>query len=432
MPTTNQDSSSPDSELTLGAVTPRHGFEATVAATWDGVLWGCRDLWDGYALGCPVLESTPLQEVDWATLFAYMHRRFGPPHSGGDPYKDLGAAWILRTPDPQLFVQVCPSISGAGFSFTPLLSVPEAAKLRNIEELEVPEERITGIQEAFRTTLLDLLRPVGVRDQWINALGELDLGDADAALAPYKVRYHASAGYCVPVGMFGGKEWPVLCGIIRELGAGDFALGRQTAIARLQLPVLSELALAPWPVRRMVLLGYASHSAIAADLSLERGDLLRFEEERAALARRPLPGFVDEMSEEPLRAAVKFLDRLGIQNHGLARTARQLRKQRACEEAWTELVAIASNDFPDASLPPSPWTLGIRLPAELKERLQKLGREDLVTWVDRVVARTEGLQAMEQIVCHLHRQASHQHPPSDSAKSSDHASIGPSSFVTPT
>lgn len=47
--------------------------------------------------------------------FPYLWRRFGPPRRGCDPYKDI-AGWLLRTPDPEVFLAVAPSASALSYN----------------------------------------------------------------------------------------------------------------------------------------------------------------------------------------------------------------------------------------------------------------------------------------------------------------------------
>ena len=386
---------------------PNPAFTATVAARWDGALHGCSRLWDGYAMACPVLDSTPLKDADWATLFAYMHRRFGPPHVGGDDYKDLSAGWMLHTPDPEVFLQVSPSLSGAGFSFTPRVATPKDSKARFSEEMNLPEERIMTIKDAYRTVLLDLLRPVGVRDSSINALGEVDDAsplldyDEETEESLYEVPRHASAGFSIPVGMFGGGDWAMLCSLIRELGDGDMQLGRRKAIERLQAPVLAEVVESPWAVQRLVLLGSSSPADLVERLGLSEETRARFTDEQAALKQEKPPAFVDEMTDPALEQAVGMLDRMGFDGQEIASGVNMLRMRRASDESWAALVAIADADFPDASLPKDPWMLGESLPQIFKAGLREYGREDLAQWVDSTVAMPGGQAALQQIVAHL-------------------------------
>lgn len=104
-------------------------------------------------------------------------------------------------------------------------------------------DRVTAIQAAYKATLLDLLRPVCVRDRYINALGEmgnsalddvlLGSGAGDGANA-YELRFHSSSGYSMPLGLFGGSDWPTFCSLLGQLGNGDHAAGRARVIELLQ------------------------------------------------------------------------------------------------------------------------------------------------------------------------------------------------------
>lgn len=230
---------------------PRPDFIAKLAVNWTGRLVSCRSIWpSAYDPGNPfadaILDNTPLKSAEWATLFAYMHRRFGPPNVGGDNSKDLSARWLLTSPEPNLFLVVGPSLSGSWFSFAPYFLMNEGASLRN---LEISKERRAEIDTAYRDVLLDLLRPVCVRDHNINALGELDDDDPlleydeDAGQSPFGVDQHPSCGWPSPPGLIGGEEWGRLCGLLRDLGNGDVALGRTAAI-----DALSKLLDEPAPV----------------------------------------------------------------------------------------------------------------------------------------------------------------------------------------
>ncbi len=205
-------------------ILPRRDFIATTT-TPGGLCW--RRLIHT-PMDDSVLKETPLKDAGWATLFAYMHRRFGPPHVAGDDYKDLSASWILTTPDPNALVQVKPSLSSFVPSFTPYV---------RMEGLLGDYEQFAA---AYRDTLLDLLRPVCVRDSLINAMGKVgpdaDLWaeDEDTGERIYEVRYHPSCGTPIPHGLFGGEAWGDLCALIALLGGGDMAAGRSAAIELLQ------------------------------------------------------------------------------------------------------------------------------------------------------------------------------------------------------
>lgn len=411
---------SDSNETNAPACMPRSDFVAAIAARWSGNLYACSRLWDGYALECPVLESTPLKEAQWAPLHAYMQRRFGLGHIGADDYKDLGAGWMLTTPDPSVFIHVCPSLSGPGFSFTPRCADPEVGEFIMRGAKEVPPERIEAIKEAYRATLLDLLRPVCVRDVSINALGEVDEDDPllhydeETDESVYEAKRHPSSGYAMPVGLYGGKDWGVLCGLISSMGGGDMEAGRRAAIERLQAPVLVEVAGAPWAVQRLVLLASDDADGLAKRMGLSADAIATFKAERAAFAQERLPSLVDEMTDEAMGEAAGFLARLGLDGDDLPAIVEPLRIRKAVEDAWAELVVLADDDFPETALPDDPWRLGAEMPSVFKAGLRDHGREDLVGWVDRTVARAGGAHALQQIVCHLaHRVESgtgHQEP----------------------
>lgn len=393
---------------------PSLGFVSAVATRWGGALYACSRLWDGYALSCPVLESTPLKDSGWAQLHVYMQRRFGPGHIGADDYKDLGAGWMLITPDPQVFVEVCPSLSGAGFSFTSRCADPAVGEFLRRGDAGVSLERIEAIKAAYRATLLDLLRPVCVRDHYINALGEV--ADDDELLCcdeeeeetDFEVKRHPSSGYAMPVGLFGGKAWGVLCALLDQLGDGDMTKGRQTAIERLQQTALDEIAQARWPVQRLVLLGCPDAEGLAARLGLSAAAWATFDAERQSLGQSALPALVDEMTDTALQDASTLLTRMGYGDGDLPERVKSMRARKSTDDAWNELVAIAENDFPKEAITENLWRLGEELPQVLKARLQGRGREDLSNWVDRTLSRAGGLQALQQIAYHLESESEKQ------------------------
>lgn len=402
---------------------PRHlpdpNFVSTTVDQWGGTLVECRDLWDGYSLDDAVLDSTPLKKCQWATLFTYMHRRFGPPHIGGDDYKDLSASWMLTTPDCEVFVRVNPSLSGPGFSFSPYLVMPRDATKRahRASDLNLPADRVVAIRKAYRATLLDLLRPVCVRDHHINALGQLGDSALDQALVEcdddesnaYELRFHPSCGYAMPLGLFGGNEWPILCSLIRHLGDGDLEAGRVNALQVLQRDVYAEAAGAGWQVHRLMLLGARNQrEAVAAGLGLGADDVARFDDEFRALHDRENPNrsIVAEMTDAAVDSASDFLHRLGLLDAELEETVRGMRREKAVSEAWAELVVIANDTFPDdVALPAEPYSMDGELPVQLKAAFNGIGRTDLADWVDKTVARPQGLGALADITFHLSSQA---------------------------
>lgn len=397
---------------------PNRDFISTTAA-WQGTLLSCRDLYDGYSLDDPVLAGTPLKKCGWATLFAYMHRRFGPPHVGGDDYKDLSASWMLTTPDPEVFLSVSPSLSGPGFSFSPYLLKPSNApkNVHAARDLGLSQQRITEIQQAYKSALLDLLRPVCVRDHQINAMGELGDSALDEALQEwdeendcevYEVRFHPSSGYSMPSGLFGGEDWATFCTLIRQLGDGDMATGRSKIIETLQRQVFAEAASEGWAVHRLMLLNAGKfQKKVAAGLGLDEHAISRFDQERKALHDRKNPdySFVEEMTDAAVDAAAQFLKRLGFGGDNLGQVVSSIRRDKANAEAWADFLAVTQGQFPDdVSLPGNPYALAEELPLRLKETFDGIGRTDLSDWVGRTWERLEGPLALADITYYIAEQ----------------------------
>lgn len=383
-------------------------FKSAIAI-WKGRLNPCAALWDGYALEDPVLESTPLKDVDWSTLFAYLHRRFGPPHMGGDDYKDLSAGWMLTTPDDRVFVLVSPSLSGPGFSFSPyyLKSQEESPALRS---LVLPSERIEVVKAAFRSTLLDLLRPVGVRDHLINAMGELGDSESDQALqdceegnvdgSPYIVERHPSCGYPMPSGLFGGKEWATLCTVIRELGKGDMQAGRAVAIEQLQRPVFDEAAKQSTEVKRLMLMAdFNQRGFLVKGLNLAETEVATLNADLETLSG---PGgresaLVSELTLQDAETAIGFLSRLGLEGQGLKRRIKDLHIDKTVAESFRELQALPDQDFPDGAIPENVYDKKLDLADFMRTTFTSQSRQELIAWLDSTLARPYGREALGQI-----------------------------------
>ncbi len=164
-------------------------------------VYGERATWDNSSL----------------TAFAYCYRRFGPPPRGTDDFKQLGGSWILKTRDPDIYLGVDPG----GCSIDLYLAQYASERLRaaaekpgrewrgesrrryfeaNPEASEddymlacmadehpwkagmpryprCPSEIVERALAALRHALLDLLRPVFIRDAKINLFGRSRAGN---------------------------------------------------------------------------------------------------------------------------------------------------------------------------------------------------------------------------------------------------------------
>lgn len=241
------------SPTTSPVMLPKRDFVAKLQPTSPGPLMHCPVLFlgdDPFSTDNQVLAATPLANCEWATLYAYMHHRFGPPNgnSTSEFGRRAGPCWILTTPDTNLFLLVCPTPDGAQYSFRPCLALPHDQKPpESAQQLlhEVTEEgRLKPIHEAFQASLLDLLRPVAFEEYDINALGDVD-DDSDLASAlqefdgtarhyVYIVEPSQAARVPVPAGVLDNANWPAFHKIIHDLGGGDCGAGFTKAFERLQ------------------------------------------------------------------------------------------------------------------------------------------------------------------------------------------------------
>lgn len=394
---------------------PDLSFESTTAH-WQGTLTPCASAWSNDQ-GDTVLESTPLKDVPWATLFAYMHRRFGPPHVNGDDYKDLAGGWMLTTPDESVFARVSPCLSGASFSFIPYCVKPAQSAPR-FGNLQLTPERIEAVKAAYRATLMDLLRPVGVRDRLFNAMGELgdseleqvlEVGDGDGEdESPYIAKRHASSCWGMPLGLFGGEDWGALCNIIGALGHGDHQSGRAAAIAVLRGHVFEEAAKQSKAVKRLMLFDhYVPREALAEGLRLSAEEATEFVADLTALSSPEArqSDLVDQLSLDDAKLATQFLKALGMGGNWLQAQVTDLKIDRAVFLAFGALVSLADRDFPEQAVDAVSCGSGPDLAAHMRATFESLGRQDLIHWLASTLALPYGAQVANRIGLHLQQRA---------------------------
>lgn len=229
---------------------PDRNFIAKPQATSPGTLLHCSSLFvtDPFGAPNPVLAGTPLANCEWSTLYAYMHRRFGPPNGNSETETDASPSWVLTTPDTSLFLVVCPSVAGAAYSFKPCLVLPAdqapPATAQALRDVVDAQGRIEAIKDAYQTSLLDLLRPVAFGPFDITAIGNLDedslLGNALEEFDVTNKKYvfivdpSEASRVAVPNGVLGSASWPSFHKIIFELGAGDCGAGFSKAVEQLR------------------------------------------------------------------------------------------------------------------------------------------------------------------------------------------------------
>tara|TARA_A200000159_G_scaffold108482_1_gene101315 strand:- start:777 stop:2048 length:1272 start_codon:yes stop_codon:yes gene_type:complete len=250
----------------------------------------------GYALEDVILNETPLAKVHYADLFTYMHRRFGLPNMPGNPYKDLSAPWFLTTPHDDVFLKVSPSVSGVGYCFNPYILVEDEFLSRDkIDESNIPE-----YIAAYKDTLNDLLRPVCVRDSYINALGKLDYdspymeyieeSDEHEGGHVYVVKHAESSGCCDPFRLFGSDDYFDLNIIFDALGAGDAKTGIKQGVKALQEKIIIRISA-------------ESEDVVVTILAW----LLFLSDEKATLVASQILGLFDKKTSEALHNKATLL-----------------------------------------------------------------------------------------------------------------------------
>lgn len=381
----------------------------------------CGQLWITRKPGFrdAVLRASPMRDAAYATLFTYMYRRFGIPPLPGDDYKDLCGGWMLTTPSPSLIVLVHPSLTGTEFSFTPYyVRGRNDPPVRDVDDLKLSAEEVSSLKSAYQTLLLDLMRPVGVRDSYMNALGDVDDDssllrcDKDGEYL-YEAKRHASAGFGVPAGLVGCKDWATLCALLAKAGDGDVVAGSAAVVAKLRAPVLAQAAAESLAVKRLIVLGSgADRVAIGPSLGLAADELERVIDETALFygqvdrdgagserARR-LNAILDETPDAVADMAASYLARLAYEPEKMSEPLNRALMDRAMHEAWTDLVASGDGEFPHETIP-----LESRDAADLHQSLRSNfeagGHAGLMAWLDRTLARRRGPEALSWIVMHL-------------------------------
>lgn len=192
--------------------------------------------------GPPFLDmEIPL--IDAGPALVYLMRRFGYPNIGSDAYKEV-CDYLLPTGQDGAYLIIHIEGTSAQLGLTvdketrsALLAqmLPGHGQKLWVEETELGQACI----EACAATLRDLLRPVRVRDVWIDILGRTEPGDlgkwneVEERYENTAAPWHA-AGYGVPEGCY---DDPVLfirfMTLIKELGDSNVANGMRQAINQL-------------------------------------------------------------------------------------------------------------------------------------------------------------------------------------------------------
>jgi hypothetical protein len=169
----------------------------------------------------------------------YLLRRFGYPTVNSDPVKEV-CAYALPTAREGVYLGIHVGGTLAFIALETTRSVED--ELRNaswdtgqmVKDTEIGQACI----KAGAETLRDLLKPVKIRDVWVNLLGEVPPSDLDVDPTSYEVTndvdpWHA-AGIRVPEGCYDNpRVFLRLIDLARETGDGNVTEGMKQIIERI-------------------------------------------------------------------------------------------------------------------------------------------------------------------------------------------------------
>lgn len=117
-------------------------------------------------------------------LLPYLYRRFGPPFTGSDGYKELACYWLTTRRKGLSLWASCKGTTlqycfGIGYSDTLGKRFP-----RN-ERRDSPPKIVRDCRAALVEAMRELLRPVCVRDAAFNILGRCESDDNEAPRSQY-------------------------------------------------------------------------------------------------------------------------------------------------------------------------------------------------------------------------------------------------------
>ncbi len=148
-----------------------------------------------------------------------MYRRFGLPNHMGGYTKELSGGWFLTTPSTGLYLLVRPSVDSPAFSFDPLVT-KDQVRMGRMERGEALRDEMA---RSYSLALLDLLRPVPVRDLHINAMGKVPRGDPLLEDDRFAVGPESDSALAAPPGLT--DNWMGLIDLARRLGGGNTEKG---------------------------------------------------------------------------------------------------------------------------------------------------------------------------------------------------------------
>jgi hypothetical protein len=372
----------------------------------------------GGTLEDKIIGSTPLKDTEVSMLFTYMHRRFGLPSLGGDDYKDLSAGWMITSPVDDLALIVSPSFAGVGFSFMPVVSLPD--RDRNGRGLQqIRGDRLRSLANAYERTLLDLLRPVIQRDMSFNVLGEIsdenavpewaDAEDVDDDTYDRLPRYHETCGLPMPDGVFGNKHWQRIMMLFRGMGGGEIAAGMEAFVEEAERRAFHTSKAASEKILPVIAAGFHLAQADEADskvtkLGLAADDPRISEFCRAAygngLSAAP-SDWLMSLSGDDILEAIDFVVAFGVGTHQLTKAVENVARSQRYHIEWARFLELSGGEFDEDLIPEVPYITG-RATDEWRARLASSGDAALAEWADELAKDEAGRQTLSSILSVLH------------------------------
>lgn len=381
-------------------VLPDLGFKAVHAAQ-DCDLVPARGPIGLSGLGDKVLYGTPLGDADYGPLTAYMQRRFGFPSSDGDHLTSICGSWCISSPDPDLFLFVSPSTKPAFSVFSPYMRTP--GERDEYGRYVVAPERQAVLREAYRTALIDLIRPVRLDGNSINALGEVDHGSllddypGHGDTHTFEADHSPAAASSIPVEIAGTREWDEMLSMLARLGDGEMLQGLGRLVAMGRKAILDDVRAGSRHLRILVAAGSVGpwHATVMEGLDLpadeveEAGEvarafLLRHQQDVTSLK-------VPDFAEDEAREATRILGSLGI-NAPMLKALRGYRHTCRLRVEFDRFCDLAKAGYPEELLDRDATATG------LAAKLRGVGNEALAVEVERLQAEEEGTYLLLNIV----------------------------------
>lgn len=144
-----------------------------------------------------LIAETIFENWDYGHAFAYLYRRFGPPFWGSDDYKEL-VCYELITSHKDIILTISPKFSvrrSFGYGVTTKLNekldmerVNNNIKRRLRETLHLEVKNY--VEKMLTKAMMELKKPVSIRDSLINIEGKIDSSQRDCIK-----QYSELAGY---------------------------------------------------------------------------------------------------------------------------------------------------------------------------------------------------------------------------------------------